>query len=436
MAGLAAALVASAAGVHVSLVERGSELGGSMRYSGGFLSGWERFDDVRSNVPDGDPELQRILFDDQPADFRWLESLGVGLDEPETFAMRVGRAMDRDAFIAVAAQRLRTDLRLGTRLVDLQPSGDHWIAVLDGAPSIHVRSVVLASGGFQNSAEMVHDVLGLHLDRLWERNSGLSDGTAIRIGLALGGSLVGDRYGFYGHNLPAPPARFSKEQLFAVSQQYGPWAVALDLRGKRFTDESVSDLGETIAQDAARLPEGRCFYVFDQAIYREHVAAVVPPAYGRNGGRRPFDRLAETMKSGAVVLEAESLAELSGRMNEYGVPAQTALETLGEFSTAAGAGRAAELPVPRRRHARRLDEPPYYAVLVQPGITMTWAGLRVGHHGQVLREDDSEVPGVFAAGADVGNISNRIAAGGLSLGLTFGRRAGAAAAAHARGRKP
>jgi fumarate reductase flavoprotein subunit len=74
-----------------------------------------------------------------------------------------------------------------------------------------------------------------------------------------------------------------------------------------------------------------------------------------------------------------------------------------------------ELPFPAPRGAK-------IAVRVKPGITHTIGGLRVDERAQV-------VPGLFAAGADVGGISTGGYASGLAAALVFGRIAAESALA-------
>ena len=47
-----------------------------MLLSSGFVWRHERFDDFRAECPDGDPALQRLVFDRLDEGIGWLESLG------------------------------------------------------------------------------------------------------------------------------------------------------------------------------------------------------------------------------------------------------------------------------------------------------------------------------------------------------------------------
>jgi succinate dehydrogenase/fumarate reductase flavoprotein subunit len=70
-----------------------------------------------------------------------------------------------------------------------------------------------------------------------------------------------------------------------------------------------------------------------------------------------------------------------------------------------------------------------YAVHVVAGITHTVGGVRVDRQTRVLREDGTEIDGLYAAGADAGGIATGGYASGLASALVFGRIAAETAAA-------
>ena len=84
MAGLCAAARARELGADVLVLEKGDRPGGSMRLSSGFVWRHARFDDFRSECPDGDPALQRLVFDRLDEGLRWLESLGAPVSTRDT----------------------------------------------------------------------------------------------------------------------------------------------------------------------------------------------------------------------------------------------------------------------------------------------------------------------------------------------------------------
>lgn len=68
---------------------------------------------------------------------------------------------------------------------------------------------------------------------------------------------------------------------------------------------------------------------------------------------------------------------------------------------------------------REINEAPFYALVVEPAITFTHDGLKVDKHARVLNKNGEPIEGLYAAGADAGNIYNCGYAGGLALALTF-----------------
>jgi succinate dehydrogenase/fumarate reductase flavoprotein subunit len=107
----------------------------------------------------------------------------------------------------------------------------------------------------------------------------------------------------------------------------------------------------------------------------------------------------------------------------HGLHAPNLLATLAEYNEAVAEGTAAYLPIPRRDLDYPVINPPFYALAVTPGVTFTLGGLPINEHAQVLDRSGIPLPGLYAAGADGGSIHNEQYAGGLCLGLVFGRRA-------------
>src|SRR6185503_13962754 len=84
MAGLCAAARARELGADVLILEKGGRAGGSMLLSSGFVWRHASFDNFRSECPDGDPALQRVIFDRLDEGLGWLESLGAPVVTRET----------------------------------------------------------------------------------------------------------------------------------------------------------------------------------------------------------------------------------------------------------------------------------------------------------------------------------------------------------------
>src|SRR4051794_29599110 len=84
MAGLVAAAQARAHGAEVDLFEKLDRAGGSMRLSSGVVWRHRELDDFRRDCPEGDPALQRLVFERLDADLDWLRALGAPAVSEET----------------------------------------------------------------------------------------------------------------------------------------------------------------------------------------------------------------------------------------------------------------------------------------------------------------------------------------------------------------
>ena len=141
------------------------------------------------------------------------------------------------------------------------------------------------------------------------------------------------------------------------------------------------------------------FLVYDEAIRATHAA---PRSDGRD---MRADRLQHIRDAGGEILEAPSLPALAQEMAaHWGVARDRLLATLEQYNAAARARDAAALPIPKSGGLLPLEKPPFYALRCLPGITFTYGGARVNEQAQVLDTGGQPITGLYAAGADVGNV--------------------------------
>lgn len=448
MAGLSAGVRAVELGGDVVVLEKGDRAGGSMRLSAGLVWSYDTVAEAREAVPDGDPELQRLVVSGLDDAFEWAESFGVTVRDPPvelptgdtvtapTPGANCGK-IDPDEFVARSRARIEAGggtLRLETPMTELRTADGRVTGVRaqgpDGPITIDANAVLLATGGFQGSQELVQEHVTANVENLWLRANQWSTGDGLEAAKRVGATTTGGLHTFYGHNLAAPPATVTPDTFLELTQYYGPFAVALDRRGERFTDESESDLEHTLAQDTALRAGGRAYYVLDQSLYDDDVFSM-----GHVGSI-----VERSAAAGAEVLRAPTLDALADEFYDVGVDGDRAVETLQAYNAAVDNGVAHRLQPPRRDNQRALDEPPYYAVAVQPGITFTMGGLAVDDRLRVVRRAASSsamadypdwqestverpIPGLYAAGVDIGGVNNRGYMGGLANALVTGRTA-------------
>jgi succinate dehydrogenase/fumarate reductase flavoprotein subunit len=233
--------------------------------------------------------------------------------------------------------------------------------------------------------------------------------------------------------MAAPPATFSTAEFVDVTQYYGPSAIAVDETGRRFVDESACTGEEDLAVATARDADGLAYYLLDAELYESaldtsslQVATIVDRADAA-GGR---------------VVSADSRSGLRSAVADWSLNGDQLLETLDTYNAAMRDGSS--LTPPRTTDRRPFETPPFYVVGVQPGITFATGGLAVDEDMAVLSrarssstleqspQDSSPVrlasiEGLYAAGADVGNVHNGGYFGGLATALVTGRIAGTAA---------
>jgi hypothetical protein len=251
--------------------------------------------------------------------------------------------------------------------------------------------------------------------------------------MALGGQpSTGGFDSFYGHLLPARPGKFTNPMM-NWSCYFSPWCVAVNRLGKRFTDEAQGKLvgrkyhhqGEqNCDQEVARQPDAMAAYIYDDVVYKQYAC--------QNCGLGGIDKYIAYKTAGAPTAKADTIEELARQMQDWGVGivADSVIHDVNEYNQAAKNGKTWALPIPKTsaEHALVQEHPPYYAILGQAGITSTHGGIRVNELGQVLHRSMRPIPGLFAAGVDVGNFNNCTYLGNICIGAGYGYVSGGSAA--------
>jgi len=88
----------------------------------------------------------------------------------------------------------------------------------------------------------------------------------------------------------------------------------------------------------------------------------------------------------------------------------------------------------RTSFAKPLDVAPFYAIKVTAGIHHTMGGLKINSNTEVLTEEGTAIPGLFAAGEVTGGVhgANRLGGNAVSDIVVFGRIAGTNASEYAK----
>lgn len=420
LAGLTAALRATELGARTTLLEKGDSPGGSFLYSSGYVWSYKDMPTYRKEAPGGDVVLQKLILERLGKGLEWLEAAGGALLSRETGnPLTFGVRFDPEQTVADLAERIRAsggEILTGTALEALlENPGGRINGVRASSPGgreeYGADAVILASGGFAANPDLVgRNIIG-GPGRMLVRAHPRSTGDGFLAALAKGALASAGLDEFYGRNLPAPPAEFSPERFVEVSQLYGRYAVAVNARGERYADEGADWSETALTRATAHQPGPYAWYILDAAGLEARVR-----------GRTAEAMVEVARDAGGIVLRAGSLHELANDLGELGVPRDTFLRTLDEYNAAIAAGR--ETSPPRTGTARPLRVPPFVAVKVAPSITHTVGGLAVDDGCRVLRKGDGRpIPGLYAAGVEVGGVSTGGYTSGLASALVFGRTA-------------
>jgi tricarballylate dehydrogenase len=199
------------------------------------------------------------------------------------------------------------------------------------------------------------------------------------------------------------------------------FGIVVNKHARRFYDEGEDIWPKRYAiwgRLVARQPYQIAYIVFDAAVLNMFMPSCYPP------------------------IAAGSIGELAGKL---GLDPAALEETVSAFNAAVRPGtfdhtilddcRTEGVDPPKTHWARRIEQAPFHAYPVRPGITFTYLGTRVNREARMIMADGRPSANMFAAGEIMaGNVLGQgYAAGiGMTIGSVFGRIAGREAARHAR----
>jgi fumarate reductase flavoprotein subunit len=187
MSGLAAAIAAAEKGARACVLEKRKSPGGAAAISAGAIWAPTTISRLREYVPDGDPVLQEILVRRLPGDLEWLASHGLKLSATESVGglgegrnMLGGESGSHEPFMrsmADRAARLGVQFRYQAALLEARRGSSGFEIRTHTGAAISTRSLILATGGFQGSRQLLTQYLGAErADHLYLRGLAESAG--------------------------------------------------------------------------------------------------------------------------------------------------------------------------------------------------------------------------------------------------------------------
>lgn len=434
IAGLAAAVSAAelSPSAQIAVLEHASEhaSGGNSRWSPANM----RMPSVNEVLPGfvddmlaasgsgGDRAYFERLASQAPEALQWLEKQGVQFHAMDYFLKSwpnriqpVGKGAAIVEALKQSAKSKGVQLVYNCRAQRLHlDQGQAIVEAADGRRII-ARSVVLASGGFQGSPDMLRTHLGPGAETLRPISPGTAwnAGDGIQMALANGAKASGDWNGMHSEVIDP---RSSQPAPLVLSYPYG---VVVNQEGKRFVDEGaglVHDTWEHLSRTIHFDTPGRLAWaICDSRFFQleDHDAAI---------------------RSDMPPVTADTIYGLAAQM---GVPEQALLNTISNYNAACNAnmsgftaGRLDNLATTsglqpsKSNWARPLDAPPYTAFPLAAAIVYTFGGIATDVEARVLGQRGI-IPDLYAAGEITGHFYDKAPnAVAVMRALVFGRIAG------------
>lgn len=434
VSGSSAAMTAARSGASVAMLEKSEGFGGSAALSAGMFWTAPTVEAYQARIPLGNPELGARLVGDYQDALAELRASAVRVaDEPKEDIMTfgIGYSTDIHAILAWCREEIISaggQVRTNAPVIELLHDGRGVTGVIarekgDRLVRYEAAAVILATGGFQGARDELTRHIGPNADRLMLRSNPGSVGDGLRLARTAGAGGTNAMSTFYGHLLPYPVGRFQPEDYLPYSQYYSGSTVLVNLFGERFADETEGD--ELLNQAVTFQPQARGVLIFDEHVRGTEATEEPFPGLGAT------DRFATAVEAGGIHAVADTLPELLDQVAAWGIDRRALGLTLDAYSDAVGGGGGVARGIKVSGTARAPQQGPFYALMVQPSITFTFGGVRTNTDGEALDHDGRPIPGLYAAGADIGGLSNYGYAGGLAPGYISGRWAGRTASQRA-----
>lgn len=360
-----------------------------------------------------DKELVTVMAENSADAVDWVNEIGGDLSVVGMFGgasvKRIHRPTDTSAVGPMLVKALNAKMAELNIPVLLETTAQKILVDADGKVNgvtavdkdgkemtIDCTAVVLATGGFGSNMDMVVEYKS-DLAGFGTTNHSGATGDGITMAVEDGAALV-DMEQIQTHPTVNPDT-----QTMYTEGVRGNGAILVNKEGKRFVNEL--ETRDVVSAAILEQTDKQCYMVFDQAV-RESLAAI------------------ESYVKAGIVTEADTPEALGEAIGVDGAALAETLKTYAGYQadgTDADFGRdSMELP---------LDQPKYYAALCAPAVHHTMGGVKINTSTEVLKEDGTAIPGLFAAGEVTGGVhgANRLGGNAVTDIVVFGRIAGTAA---------
>ncbi|MFV8049128.1 3-oxosteroid 1-dehydrogenase [Mycobacterium sp. 48b] len=320
----------------------------------------------------------------------------------------MGRALI--APLRIGLQQVGVPVQLNTALTDLYVEdgvvrGVYVVDPRDSSAEPQLirarRGVILGSGGFEHNEQMRVKYQRAPITTEWTVGAVANTGDGILAAEKQGAALEFMEDSWWGPTVP-----LTDSPWFALSERNSPGSIIVNMAGKRFMNESMPYVeachhmyGGEYGQGAGPGENIPAWLVFDQQ-YRDRFIFA---------GLQPGQRIPKKWLESGVIVKADTLEELAAKT---GLPADAFAATIDRFNGFARSGVDEDFHRGDSAYDRYYGDPtnkpnpnlgeikhgPYYAAKMVPGDLGTKGGIRTDLQGRALRDDDSVIEGLYAAG--------------------------------------
>ncbi len=294
-----------------------------------------------------------------------------------------------------------------------------WDGPAPRTSRIEARSFVAASGGFEANIEWLTEAWGPPAQNFLIRGTPYNTGGVLRLLMDAGVQTTGAPDQCHAVAVDGRAPKF--DGGIVTRLDCVPFGVVLNAKARRFYDEGEDFWPKRYAiwgRLVAAEPDQIGHVIIDAKSFDLFMPSVFPPEKADT-----LEALAEK-----VGLDPTEMRKTIDAFNAACIP--------GDFDhTVHDDCRTEGLEPPKSHWARPIDQAPFYAYTLRPGITFTYMGVKVNRDARMVMQGGAVSPNLFAAGEIMaGNILGQgyLAGIGMTIGSVFGRIAGTEAAHYVR----
>ncbi|RMC48870.1 flavocytochrome c [Lactobacillus sp. ESL0228] len=427
-AGLTAAIQAHELGLNVAVFEKNASLGGNTTRASSGMNASESLVQLNEGIIDNkedfyqetlkgggllnDRELLRYFVDHSAAAIDWLLNHGIELTNLTITGGMSKKRAHRPASMAPVGNYLITGALKqiqqegvpvfnNTKVIKLlQDENKNVVGVQleteGGTKTVNAKAVLLASGGFGSSNELIKKYRPDLVDYKTTNQPGAT-GDGLKLADQIDAQL--EQMDFIQVH---PTAQTDTDHVYLIGEGLrGEGAILVNKSGKRFVNEM--NTRKIVSNAITNLNEEGAYLIFDQSI-RDNFTAV--EFYDHIGLVKHGDNLADLAQ--AIDVNSSNLKETIKTWNE-------AVNTKndGEFGRTTGMDRS-------------IEKGPFFAIHINPAIHYTMGGIHINSKTEVLDTNGNVINGLYAAGEVSGGLhgNNRIGGNSVAETVVFGRQAG------------